>query len=363
MRSAFAKRGSPFCRTGQVDPSRPSGLGGESECRGGSGPTHDVLLTGADPAPVMLRAGARCVMGLPCRLALLVVLAFAASSAGAYDPTRYVHRPLQGGTQDAVYVPIVIGSCFETLREGFIAAPMTVHAPSAAEAWWLRSTINVTLDVLPSENACPAEPGREPIVAVRLGTLPPGEHRIIQEIRHFAPGEDEPSGSSTGEIYVRVLGHPRFESGFWYEPAKPGHGMSLIVRSGEARQLQGEPNEPFVMPQSLYLSWQTYDREGRPLWLVGAAPDGSAHPLRIEVFQHEGMPYPALDPAGLLSTRWGEATLTAEACGRLKVLWRPDAPGLPPRIVQFHRFVGTEELPYCEPHPTWRVIPAQRVDG
>lgn len=301
-------------------------------------------------------------------LALLGFLVLALPACGgvranSYDSTRYDLRPDVAGTEDEVLVPIVISDCGFQFREDPPTAQMRIEPDSPA---WLQGSIHVTLDIVPVQDVgCLFhEVGHEPIVAARIGTLAPGVHRITYEVRRFLEGETKPYGSSSGEHYAGILRHSRFESGFWFEPDNPGHGMSLIVRSGRTREQYDENGDPagYATPQSLYFSWQTYDTEGHPLWLLGSAPDGEAQPLRADVYRHEGMRYPSLESADLQGERWGEAIITPVTCGRLDVTWRPAAPGLAERTIQFQRLVGTEEVPYCEPHPSWLTVPARLAE-
>ena len=296
---------------------------------------------------------------------LFVAIAIASCGWGgvalATGPDRYLVRPQFAGPHDEIFVPVSLPDCGLRFRHDPATFSMEV---SPGEAPWIRSTVHLVLELEPvTGGPCISwEPYQEPVVAARIGRLPLGTHWIHVEVRRFAPGSDMPLSTETRSQGVTVLDHPRFESGFWYEAARPGHGVSLIVRSGQARETydEGDAFSGASLPQSLYLSWQTYDADGQQMWLTGAASDAAVQPLVVEVFQHDGMRYPALDPAGLQTRRWGTATMEPDGCGRLRVVWRPDGPSLSARVTLFERLVGTEELSYCDPHPTWwTILPVQ----
>lgn len=50
-----------------------------------------------------------------------------------------------------------------------------------------------------------------------------------------------------------------------------------------------------------------------------------------------------------------------DGCGRLRIARRPDASLLSARVTLFERLVGTEEVAYCDLHPTWwTILPVQQ---
>jgi hypothetical protein len=303
-------------------------------------------------------------LSLTSILACVAMASMDAPSAQPYE--RNLPRPQIAGIHDDILVPISLSDCGFSYRH----EPAVVTMQTApAEEWWLQSNIRLALEIVPvgPDIGCLFwEPGKEPVLAARAGRLSPGTHRFDVEVRRFAAGSDVPYSTEVQTHHAVVLEHQRFESGFWYEPARPGHGLSLIARSGQAREEydQNGDSTGAHLSQSLYLSWQTYDADGQQMWLTGAASDAALQPLVVEVFHHDGMHYPALDPAGLQTRRWGTATMEPDGCGRLRVVWRPDAPSLSARVTLFERLVGTEELSYCDPHPTWwTILPVQQGDG
>lgn len=96
-------------------------------------------------------------------------------------------------------------------------------------------------------------------------------------------------------------------TGLWYDPEHPGHGLFLHI----------------VSPEQAALSWNVFDREGRPLWLFG---DGRIRGERIEfeAFAVEGGSFPPLyDPAQVRLQPWGRLEVAFQDCERGELRWLP----------------------------------------
>ena len=100
-------------------------------------------------------------------------------------------------------------------------------------------------------------------------------------------------------------------SGNWYNPAQPGHGLSIEVRDGGKATL----------------AWYTFDANGNAMWLFGNADiEGGA--LRATVSRSAGGRFPpAFNPATVVTAPWGELLLTFTGCNSGTLTWTPTAAG------------------------------------
>ena len=90
---------------------------------------------------------------------------------------------------------------------------------------------------------------------------------------------------------------PPAASGSWFDPAHPGHGLSIEVL-GDGRAVA---------------YWFVYDRAGAPLHLViDARVDGRA--MRGAAYSGRGMRFGSFDPATLSLPRWGDVEITFAGC-------------------------------------------------
>lgn len=100
-------------------------------------------------------------------------------------------------------------------------------------------------------------------------------------------------------------------SGTWYNPAQPGHGLTIEVRDGGKATI----------------AWYTFDAAGNAMWLFGNA-DIEGGSLRGTVSRSAGGRFPpAFNPATVVTAPWGELLLTFTGCNSGTLTWTPTATG------------------------------------
>ena len=88
-----------------------------------------------------------------------------------------------------------------------------------------------------------------------------------------------------------------YHSGTWYDPDRPGHGISVEVLDDE----------------SLVIFWFAYHPDGTPMWLLTEADiDGDS--ASGDAWYFSGMPFGSFDPGLLERQRWGTVSLTFLDC-------------------------------------------------
>jgi hypothetical protein len=100
--------------------------------------------------------------------------------------------------------------------------------------------------------------------------------------------------------------------------------------------LDGRPGDGVILQQSAFraggawralsqLVWYTFDPEGRPLWLVGAAFDGNR--TAFDVYEARGTRFgPAFDARDVQRTAWGRVDLELSGCDLVALRWRATNP-------------------------------------
>ncbi len=92
-------------------------------------------------------------------------------------------------------------------------------------------------------------------------------------------------------------------SGTWFDPARGGEGF-LLLSSGAPNQRQSG------------LVWFTYDLDGKPLWLSGAAVEQNGR-LRLTLYRTAGGRFGnAFDPAAVSAAPFGEVDIAFDGCER-----------------------------------------------
>lgn len=116
-------------------------------------------------------------------------------------------------------------------------------------------------------------------------------------------------------------------SGLWYQPERPGHGLSITQ----------------FAPDSALLLWQTYDPQGRPLHLYAeAAVDAGG--MRGTAFAPGGLGFAARDGGELQLPEWGELSLQFHSCDRATLRWQARDAAFASGEVALQRLVHTEGL-------------------
>jgi hypothetical protein len=100
-------------------------------------------------------------------------------------------------------------------------------------------------------------------------------------------------------------------SGTWYNPAQPGHGLTVeVIDRGRAT-----------------VAWFTFDTTGKPMWLFGLATI-EQHSLRAQVSTSSGARFgPDFDPEAVVTAPWGELVLDFIGCESGVLRWTPTAAG------------------------------------
>ncbi len=122
---------------------------------------------------------------------------------------------------------------------------------------------------------------------------------------------------ANGEVWteeVLTLNAPSFippsVTGTWSDASHPAQG--LIVSSA-----------PVPVFNGLTVAWTTYDADGDPLWLVGAAPHIALdHLVEIPMYAARGGTFPGRGGGGAAEVdAWGTIELEYQGCGRMTMRW------------------------------------------
>jgi hypothetical protein len=100
-------------------------------------------------------------------------------------------------------------------------------------------------------------------------------------------------------------------TGSYFDPARSGEGMLLEIAEVGATRLA-------------VVSWYTFDNDGFPLWLIGAAPiDGAATSSTIQLASKGGGGFAGqFDPSELVDLPWGQITITFPTCSTLRFTYQ-----------------------------------------
>ncbi|WP_395375493.1 M28 family metallopeptidase [Marinicella sp. W31] len=103
-------------------------------------------------------------------------------------------------------------------------------------------------------------------------------------------------------------------SGLWYDPGKPGHGVTVEVL---------EDNRILAI-------WYTYNSKGQPAWLLGQGTY-EINTANLDVSFIEQGAFPPSDiPDNLMVDAWGNFTIEFQDCTTAQFNWMPnDAQNLP----------------------------------
>lgn len=108
-------------------------------------------------------------------------------------------------------------------------------------------------------------------------------------------------------------------SGTWWNAERGGEGIMLDI---------SDHPDPNTLGTTISMSWYTYDPDGNPIYLIGAAmldPTITATtPITIPMFTTSGARFgAAFNPAHVVTTPWGSVTLRFLGCNLLNVKYEP----------------------------------------
>ncbi len=115
------------------------------------------------------------------------------------------------------------------------------------------------------------------------------------------------------------------------DPADPP--LPVVTARSGSYELQGRPAQGLVLQQVAranggvvsYLTWYSFDAEGRPMWMLGVSEGAS---LSFDLIATRGARFLTLDPARVIREPWGRITLEASACALTAVTWQANDPRL-----------------------------------
>jgi hypothetical protein len=99
------------------------------------------------------------------------------------------------------------------------------------------------------------------------------------------------------------------QSGAWYNPEQPGHGLSVEV----------------ISPERAVVFWNTFDSQGDPVWLyIDGTIDGNV--IVGDAYYVEGMVWGVFDPSTKNVRSWGTVTLEFNDCNSAELVWNSEFP-------------------------------------
>ena len=108
-------------------------------------------------------------------------------------------------------------------------------------------------------------------------------------------------------------------NGVWWNPSRSGEGVLLEVSNHP---------DPHTLGEVLNLSWYTYDPDGRPVYLIGAAvidptaPAGT--PIAINMITTRGARFgAAFNPAEVVREPWGKVNVVFYGCNQMLLAYEP----------------------------------------
>ena len=115
-------------------------------------------------------------------------------------------------------------------------------------------------------------------------------------------------------------------SGTWFDPAQPGHGLTIEINDGARATV----------------AWFTFDGDGAPMWLFGVGRvDGAV--LHVPVSRVEGGAFPPLfDPDAVDVAPWGELTLRFSGCNAGELEWVSGIAGFEPGSMPLQRSTSVQ---------------------
>ena len=139
-------------------------------------------------------------------------------------------------------------------------------------------------------------------------------------------------------------------TGAWIEPGASDQG--LVLSFSELVPPAGTPTPSSWRPElNLFLSWFTFDTEGRQLWLAGnvrfqpGASEVTLPLVEVEVGEFLGAPAADSQDAGARRSA-GQARLRALSCDELELEYEFVDPGLGAGTMQLHRPFALETAGY-----------------
>lgn len=137
---------------------------------------------------------------------------------------------------------------------------------------------------------------------------------------------------------------PPSVAGAWNNPAYPAQGIYLSFTTLQSAAGQNR--------DAITMTWTTYDRAGKPMWLAGAATlpmqDSSAPTYTVEVplYALTGGAFPSATQVPPTQSLWGTARLEYLACDRLSLRWFPvDGANFPPGAMELQQLVYSAAQP------------------
>lgn len=98
-------------------------------------------------------------------------------------------------------------------------------------------------------------------------------------------------------------------SGAWYNPAQPGHGLTVEILS----------------PRSALVFWHVFDPDGNPVHLY-IEGDVVGSEIRGRAYLGRGMRFGSFDPAEHSLQHWGSVRLRFDDCNAAHLRWLPTGP-------------------------------------
>lgn len=98
-------------------------------------------------------------------------------------------------------------------------------------------------------------------------------------------------------------------SGAWYNPAQPGHGLTVEI----------------LNPQSALLFWHVFDPDGNPVHLY-IEGDLVGSEIRGRAYLGRGMRFGSFDPSEHDLQYWGRVVLDFQDCNAAHLSWVPSGP-------------------------------------
>lgn len=107
--------------------------------------------------------------------------------------------------------------------------------------------------------------------------------------------------------------YPSVVNGAWWDSERSGQG--LVIEQVEYPSAVGTPQ--------LQVYWYSYDEEGNPIYLVGVGDYVQGRATVPLSSTRGGRHGNALDPAQVVNTDWGSATITGLTCEQIEVRYTP----------------------------------------
>jgi hypothetical protein len=211
---------------------------------------------------------------------------------GLWTPTGSLNAPHDGHTATLLANGEVLLAGGYTMGHPNENSPAEIYDP-VGETW--RSTANLNTG-RSGHTATLLASGNVLVVGGNLGILDSAE---LYEYPHaLSPG-------AIGSGFT----------GFWYNPAQPGHGFAVEVLPGT--------------PMQMLASWMVFAPQGGQSWIVGLGPiSGNQAVLQGSQAVGSGARFPPnFDSANVHTQAWGSLTFTFSDCNHGHVDWAATSPG------------------------------------